>query len=151
VVFRVLRADPATPYDTIERLENGRRARTLRGGHAALRIAGRGRETLAGRSTSGEIPSARLMTTPFIELDGLTQAYGSLVALSGLTGTIPRASVGLVGANGAGKSTLMKVLLGILKPSAGRASVLGLSVSDDTIAVREPSSGAPAPYPPCPC
>jgi ABC-2 type transport system ATP-binding protein len=77
------------------------------------------------------------MTTPLIELDGLTQAYGNLVALRGLSGSIPAASVGLVGANGAGKSTLIKVLLGILKPTAGTASVLGLSVSDDTIAMRE--------------
>jgi ABC-2 type transport system ATP-binding protein len=77
------------------------------------------------------------MTTPLIALDGLTQAYGNLVALKGLTGTIPPAGVGLVGANGAGKSTLIKVLLGILKPSAGTVSVLGLSVTDDTIAMRE--------------
>jgi ABC-2 type transport system ATP-binding protein len=77
------------------------------------------------------------MATPLIELDGLTQAYQSLVVLKGLTATIPRASVGLVGANGAGKSTLMKALLGILKPTAGAARVLGLSVRDDTIAMRE--------------
>lgn len=77
------------------------------------------------------------MATPLIELNGLTHAYGSHIALKGLTGTVPRASVGLVGANGAGKSTLMKVLLGILRPSAGTASVLGLSVTDDTIAMRE--------------
>lgn len=77
------------------------------------------------------------MATPLIELNGLTQAYGSMVVLNGLTATIPRASVGLVGANGAGKSTLIKVLLGILKPTAGSAAVLGLSVSDDTIAMRE--------------
>ena len=77
------------------------------------------------------------MTTPLIQLDGLTQAYGGLVALKGLTGTIPTGSIGLVGANGAGKSTLIKVLLGILKPSGGTASVLGLSVTEDTIAVRE--------------
>jgi ABC-2 type transport system ATP-binding protein len=77
------------------------------------------------------------MTTPLIELHGLTQAYGSLVALDGVTGSIPPASIGLVGANGAGKSTLIKVLLGILKPSAGTASVLGLSVTDDTIALRQ--------------
>lgn len=77
------------------------------------------------------------MATPLIELDSLTQAYGSLVALSGLTGTIPPASVGLVGANGAGKSTLIKVLLGILKPSRGTASVLGHSVTENTIAMRE--------------
>ncbi len=75
--------------------------------------------------------------TPLIELEGLTQSYGKLVALNGLTGTIPPASIGLVGANGAGKSTLIKVLLGILKPSAGTARVLGLSVTDDTIAMRQ--------------
>jgi ABC-2 type transport system ATP-binding protein len=76
------------------------------------------------------------MTTPLIELDGLTQAYGSLVVLNSLTATIPPASIGLVGANGAGKSTLMRTLLGILKPTAGAARVLGLSVSDDTISMR---------------
>jgi ABC-2 type transport system ATP-binding protein len=77
------------------------------------------------------------MTTPLIELNGLTQAYGNFVALRGLTGVIPRTSVGLVGANGAGKSTLFKVLLGILKPTSGTASVLGLSVTEATIAMRE--------------
>jgi ABC-2 type transport system ATP-binding protein len=76
------------------------------------------------------------MATPLIELAGLSHSYGRLVALSGLTGAIPYGSVGLVGANGAGKSTLMKVLLGILRPSEGTASVLGLSVTDDTIALR---------------
>jgi ABC-2 type transport system ATP-binding protein len=77
------------------------------------------------------------METPLIELNGLTQAYGNLTALSGVTGKIPPASIGLVGANGAGKSTLIKVLLGILKPTSGTASVLGLSVGRDTIAIRE--------------
>ena len=77
------------------------------------------------------------MASPLIELEGLTQSYGNLVALAGVTGTIPQASIGLVGANGAGKSTLIKVLLGILKPTAGRATVLGHSVSEDTIAMRE--------------
>lgn len=77
------------------------------------------------------------MTTPLIELDGLTQAYGSAVVLKGLTATIPCASVGLVGSNGAGKSTLMKTLLGILRPTSGTARVLGHSVSDETIAMRE--------------
>ena len=77
------------------------------------------------------------MATPLIQLDGLTHAYGCLVALDGVTGDIPAGSIGLVGANGAGKSTLMKVLLGILKPTAGTASVLGLSVTGDTIRMRE--------------
>lgn len=76
------------------------------------------------------------MSSPLIELDGLSQSYGDFVALSGLSGKIPPGSIGLVGANGAGKSTLIKVLLGILKPSGGSAKVLGLSVARDTLAMR---------------
>lgn len=77
------------------------------------------------------------MSTPLIELAGLSQAYGSFVALDGLSGAIPPGRIGLVGANGAGKSTLIRVLLGILRPSAGTAKVLGLSVTAETISVRE--------------
>ncbi len=76
------------------------------------------------------------MSTPLIHLDNLSQAYGDFVALRGLTGSIPLGSVGLVGANGAGKSTLIKVLLGILRPTEGSASVLGLSVTRETLAMR---------------
>ncbi|MFC1575065.1 ABC transporter ATP-binding protein [Gemmatimonadota bacterium] len=76
------------------------------------------------------------MPSPLIELEDLSQSYGDFVALSGLSGAIPRGSIGLVGANGAGKSTLIKVLLGILKPAGGSAHVLGLSVTDETLAMR---------------
>ena len=76
------------------------------------------------------------MSSPIIQLSGLSQQYGDFVALRGLTGSIPGGSVGLVGANGAGKSTLIKVLLGILQPSEGTASVLGLSVTEDTVNMR---------------
>lgn len=76
------------------------------------------------------------MSSPLIELRELSQSYGNFVALSGLSGTIPRGSIGLVGPNGAGKSTLIKVLLGILKPSGGSARVLGLSVTENTVDMR---------------
>ena len=76
------------------------------------------------------------MSSPIIEFSQLSQAYGDFVALDGLSGSIPPGSIGLVGANGAGKSTLIKVLLGILPPSSGTARVLGMSVTDDTIAMR---------------
>ncbi len=76
------------------------------------------------------------MPPPIVQLTGLSQRYGNFVALRDLTGSIPGGSVGLVGANGAGKSTLIKVLLGILPPSSGSASVLGLSVTEETIDMR---------------
>jgi ABC-2 type transport system ATP-binding protein len=76
------------------------------------------------------------MSSNLIELSGLSQFYGDFQALNGLDAVIPTGSIGLVGANGAGKSTLFKVLLGILSPTQGGASVLGHSVADDTIALR---------------
>ena len=92
-----------------------------------------GRSSGCSVATSPDFPD---MSPPLIELAGLSQSYGTVQALSGLSGSIPHGSIGLVGANGAGKSTLIKVLLGILKPSEGGASVLGLSVTDETLAMR---------------
>ena len=76
------------------------------------------------------------MAQALIELSNLSQAYGDVVALQDLSGAVPPGSIGLVGSNGAGKSTLIKTLLGILHPTAGTASVLGLSVIDDIIEMR---------------
>ena len=64
---------------------------------------------------------------PIIEAEALSKRYpGGVTALSDLTLTVQPGITGLVGANGAGKSTLIKILLGLLAPSAGRVSVLGL-------------------------
>jgi ABC-2 type transport system ATP-binding protein len=61
-----------------------------------------------------------------IRTDTLTKRYpGDVTALAGLTVGI----TGLVGANGAGKSTLIKILLGLLPPTSGRAVVLGHNVA----------------------
>jgi ABC-2 type transport system ATP-binding protein len=67
---------------------------------------------------------------------GLGHAYGDIVALHHLDFAVPAGRIGLVGANGAGKSTLIKVLLGILDPTEGRARVLGIDVAEDPISVR---------------
>jgi ABC-2 type transport system ATP-binding protein len=66
---------------------------------------------------------------PLIETRALTKRYGAHVtALDSLTLEVEPGIIGLVGANGAGKSTLIKILLGLLAPSDGAASVMGLDV-----------------------
>lgn len=79
------------------------------------------------------------MTAPgqiIIDTDAYRKAYGTIVALEGLDLEIPDAAVGLLGANGAGKSTLIKGLLGLLRPTSGSASVLGMPVHTDAAEIR---------------
>lgn len=72
-----------------------------------------------------------------IATEALTKTYGNRVtALSDLTVGVEPGIVGLVGANGAGKSTFIKILLGLLEPTAGRVRVLGLDPTVDPGAVR---------------
>ena len=61
-----------------------------------------------------------------IEFDGLVKRFGHRTVLDGLSFTVPAGSVvGLLGPNGAGKSTAMRVLLGLQRPTAGHARILG--------------------------
>ncbi len=58
---------------------------------------------------------------------GLSRSFGSHQALSGLDLTVPRGSVfGFLGPNGAGKTTTVRLLVGLLAPTAGSVAVLGL-------------------------
>lgn len=67
-----------------------------------------------------------------IEADGVAKRFGRLEALKGISLSIPAGRItGLVGPNAAGKSTLIKAILGLVRPDAGRLSVLGSSVSGD--------------------
>lgn len=81
-------------------------------------------------------PPLRDDAGPVVRTAGLTMDYGRVQALDELTVDIPRGVTGLVGANGAGKSTLIKILLGLLAPTAGSARVLGLDVAADAAAIR---------------
>nr|WP_113700216.1 ABC transporter ATP-binding protein [Nonomuraea lactucae] len=64
-----------------------------------------------------------------LDTEGLTRRFPTVTALDQLTVTAGPGVTGLVGANGAGKSTLIKILLGLLPPTAGGARVLGLDVT----------------------
>jgi ABC-2 type transport system ATP-binding protein len=66
-----------------------------------------------------------------IEATGVRKAYGNIEALKGLDLRVPRGAVyGLLGRNGAGKTTTIKVLLGMVRPTAGQARVFGLYADD---------------------
>ncbi len=65
-----------------------------------------------------------------IDIRGLRKRYGSVLALDGLTLELPGGAVGLLGPNGAGKTTLIKLLLGLLDPDGGTATILGLDPAD---------------------
>jgi ABC-2 type transport system ATP-binding protein len=71
-----------------------------------------------------------------IRLDSLTKRYGSVTALEGLSIELEPGIIGLVGSNGAGKSTLIRILLGLLPPTDGRAFVMDLDVTRQGTAVR---------------
>ena len=73
---------------------------------------------------------------PVIATEGLVKRYPGVTALDDLTLSLGPGIIGLVGANGAGKSTLIKILLGLLPATSGRASVLGLDPASAGTQVR---------------
>ena len=76
--------------------------------------------------------AARLpAVSTIIETSGLVMAFPSTRALDSLDVSIPSGVTGLVGANGAGKTTLISLVLGLLTPTAGTISVLGLDPGRD--------------------
>jgi ABC-2 type transport system ATP-binding protein len=74
---------------------------------------------------------------PAVKTEGLTRAYGSLMALYGLNLTVNQGDLfGFIGSNGAGKTTTLRILATFLTPTAGRAEVLGYDVEKQSDAVR---------------
>ena len=64
--------------------------------------------------------------THVIQTQNLSRSYGRTAALQGLDLTVPQNAIyALVGPNGAGKTTIIKLLMNILRPTAGSAQVLG--------------------------
>ena len=72
-----------------------------------------------------------------IRARGLSKRFGSLTAVDRVDLTVPRAKVyGFLGPNGSGKSTTIRMLCGLLTPTAGEIDVLGLRVPEQAEAVR---------------
>ncbi|MGH2851057.1 MAG: ABC transporter ATP-binding protein [Solirubrobacteraceae bacterium] len=70
-------------------------------------------------------------TSPAIHAIGLSKRYRDVVAVSSLDMTVGRGEVfGFLGPNGAGKTTVVKMLLGLVRPTAGEALVLGAPLGD---------------------
>ena len=78
------------------------------------------------------------LNAPVIQLEDLTKRYGSVAALRGVTLDVsPGEIFGFLGLNGAGKTTTIRILLDLVRPTSGRASVFGLSCQLDGLRVRE--------------
>jgi len=72
-----------------------------------------------------------------IELEHLVKKFGDLVAVNDVSLTVRRGEFfALLGPNAAGKTTLMKMLTGLIKPTAGRARVCGFDVQTEPLEAR---------------
>ena len=68
-----------------------------------------------------------------IETEELTKMYGDFTAVNAISFEVKKGEIfGFLGANGAGKTTAMKMLIGILNPSSGKAKVAGFDVYKNT-------------------
>jgi len=73
-----------------------------------------------------------------VELRDVTKRYNEIVAVNNMNLTIPVGEIfALLGPNGSGKSTTLKMLLGLLQPTAGSINVLGIDVQKDPVAVKK--------------
>ncbi len=86
---------------------------------------------------SPEMPPAQEKAAPAITVAGLRRDYGDRPALDGVGFELPAgASLVVLGPNGAGKTTLLRILATLLRPSGGKATVLGCSLPNEAWKLR---------------
>jgi ABC-2 type transport system ATP-binding protein len=84
---------------------------------------------------------------PAIRIDGLTKRFKDVTAVDRVTFSVGSGEIfGFMGHNGAGKTTTIKMLLGLVRPSEGSASVLGLDIVRESIELRRLSGYLPGIY-----
>ncbi len=77
-------------------------------------------------------------TEPVIVSEGLTRCFGRLVAVDHVNIKVPRACIyGFLGPNGSGKSTTIRMLCGLLVPSAGEVRVLGVRIPEEAESLKD--------------
>jgi len=80
--------------------------------------------------TSPDPSNPALDPNATVKVDDVSKWFGQKVAVSGVTCSFGPGLTGLLGPNGAGKTTLLRMLVGLIRPSQGRVTVLGVELRD---------------------
>lgn len=90
------------------------------------------------RNDQGERHAQRRANDHAVQVVELTKKFGDFTAVDGVSFTIGRGAIfGFLGPNGAGKTTTIRMLLGLLKPTSGKATVLGFDIVKQTTEVKK--------------
>lgn len=80
---------------------------------------------------------------PIISINGLTKKYDNVSVVKNLNLDIQNSCFALLGPNGAGKTTTLLMLLGLIKPTEGKAFIFGEDIIKNSVAIRESSGFLP--------
>ncbi|MGE0752430.1 ABC transporter ATP-binding protein [Pseudorhodoplanes sp.] len=84
---------------------------------------------------------------PAVETKGLSKVFTATTAVDDITFAVRRGEVfGFMGHNGAGKTTTLRMLMGLLRPTSGRATVLGHDIVEESLSVRRVTGFLPGDY-----
>jgi ABC-2 type transport system ATP-binding protein len=101
-------------------------------------------DAMLASNRSRRVALETAMPCPTISVQGLSKQFGPQTAVAGVTfDVLPGEIVGLIGPNGAGKTTILRILTGVLLPSAGSATVCGFDVTSHPIEVKRRVGLAP--------
>lgn len=91
-----------------------------------------------GQAAPSASPPVAAKAESSIVVSDLVRRFGDFTAVKGISFEVPRGSFfGFLGTNGAGKSTTIKMLSGVLQPTAGTATLLGRSILRDGVEIKK--------------